>query len=549
MTVAYLRVSGDEQRERQTIALQESAISEYCKRQGITLLKIYADDGVTSKIPWFERPQGRALWNDLKARQIKTILIWKIDRAVRKLVELLTSVDALDTLGVRLTSITQYVPDGATGRLMLQVLGAFAEFEKTLIIERTREGSYNKARDPYHWMGGPAPLGYVSAGPRQIAISSAPTTGHRRIRSEKDVIVRIFTAAARNDTSRVIADDLNRLRIPAAGKRKKSFARRWTPGRIRNIIGNEIYKGVHFYGRNLKQKGKPKNGMQPVLRRVPELAIVPEKLWEAANAALRANLSLAKSQHNRQYLLTGRIKCGICGKTFVGTPLHGKTYYRCGGYQAAYTTSGEKCNSSYVRGEWLEAMIWEEVRSLFRNPGPTLRAIDQQLVALHGPDRRIGDDLADVEASLAAVDEQRTELERQNMRRPMGDELLDGLRKELDDQRTPLLKRREELHAQDAEAKMRPIILENIRSLIAEHKDRVLSDKLTLEERRHYVRAAVKAIHVNKVNGKLELSFDFNFEGPAERWEGSFDPPENRIPKSVIPRETLRRPENAPPCR
>jgi len=333
----------------------------------------------------------------------------------------------------------------------------------------------------------------------------------------------------------VIADDLNRLRIPAAGKRKKSFAQRWTPGRIRNIIGNEIYKGIHFYGRNLKQKGKPKNGMQPVLRRVPDLAIVSEGLWEAANGALRANLSLAKSRTNRQYLLTGLIKCGICGKRFVGTPLHGKTYYRCGGYQGAYNTSGEKCYSQHIRGEWLEKVIWEEVRSLFRNPGPTLRAIDQQLVALHGPDHRIGDDLADVEASLTAVDEQRAELERQNMRRPMGDELLDGLRKELDDQRTPLLKRREELHAQDAEAKMRPVILENIRSLVAEHKDRVLSDKLTFEERRHYVRAAVKAIHINKVDGKIEVTFDLNFEGPAERWVGSFvDPPEG-LPKEVIP--------------
>jgi site-specific DNA recombinase len=301
---AYLRVSGDEQRERNTIALQKAAIEQWCRTNGKKVDKWYIDDGVTSKIPWAERPDGQKLWADVNAGD--EILIWKIDRAARKLVELLTSVDALDQRGVKLTSTTQYVPDGPTGRLFLQVLGAFSEFEKSVIIERTVAGSYTKAADPTRWMGGPTPFGFRKVGPRRIQISAEPTTGHARLKSERAVIEYIFKRIAAGASTRQVADYLNLIRIPA-GKRARGAAARWIPARIYNLVREPIYRGMHYYGRRSKLKDAP----PPVERPMPQLAIVTPELWEAANAAMKAGVNWARShtKGNHQYLLTSLIAC------------------------------------------------------------------------------------------------------------------------------------------------------------------------------------------------------------------------------------------------
>lgn len=509
MTVAYLRVSGDEQRERQTIALQRAAILEYCRTRGITLDRIYADDGVSSKVPWAERTQGGELWIDAQNGKIKEILIWKIDRAVRKLVHLLTSVDSLDQLGVKLTSITQYVPDGPTGRLMLQVLGAFAEFEKAMILERTREGSYEKAKDPYRWMGGPAPYGYISAGPHRIEVFTEPTTGHRRLASERDVVFYIYTRAAARDTMRTISDYLNLHAIPA-GKRKAKAAKRWTPSRIRNMVMDEsaaIYKGMHWYGD------------PPVPRPVPKLAIVSPELWEAARTAVKANASLAKSNTDRQYLLTGLIACNVCNsRKFTATTIHGRTYYRCQGVAAAYSASGEKCSAPHVRGDHLETAVWEDVRGLFLRPGKTLQEIDDQIATIYRPDHRVADEIADIEHALQEVKARRVELERQHLRRPYEDEILDTLRKELADQDAPLRVRLEELRLEDAEAKTRTLALTDARSVLTELRDKVLADDLKFQEQRDIVRRLVEAIRVKVVDGRPEVGVDYRFDPPGGRF-------------------------------
>jgi site-specific DNA recombinase len=500
--------------------LQRAAIVEYCRAHHIKLAKLYVDDGVTSKIPWAQRPGGRELWQEVQAGRIKTILIWKIDRAVRKLAELLNAVDALDKLGVKLTSTTQYVPDGPTGGLMLSVLGAFAEFEKSMILERTREGSYTKAADAYRWMGGPANYGYQrvrdeAAKRTHLVISVEATTGHPRLASEQRVVTEIYTRAAAGDTSRQISDRLNRLRIPA-GNRKRGAAQRWVPARIRGLLRQEIYMGRHTYGR----RSKWKDGPPPVLRSVPELAIVPPELWAAANAALKANESLAKSHTDREYLLTGLIHCSHCSKRYKGTSSHGHTSYRCGGRSAAYNASGLKCTAAQVPGPALEAAVWEDVEGLFRRPDRTLRAIDEQVATAHGP-TRIADELADVRAARQVIGEQRMRLEREHLRCPYPDDVLDRLRRELADSDVPLQQQERALERLNAETRLRARAQEQVASVLAEHREKVLSGRLTFEERRNYVRLLVRAIVVRSVEGQRapEVAIEYRFAAPTDRWE------------------------------
>jgi hypothetical protein len=215
------------------------------------------------------------------------------------------------------------------------------------------------------------------------------------------------------------------------------------------------------------------------------------------------------------------IHCGHCNKRYEGTPSHGHTSYRCGGRNAAYNASGVKCTAPQVPGPALEAAVWEDVEGLFRRPDRTLRAIDRWMVAAHGPDRRIADELADVRAARQGIREQRLELERQNMRGPLGDGFLDKLRQELADSDVPLQQRERELERLDAETRLRASARRAVASVLAEHRKKVLSGRLTFEERRNYVRTLVRAIHVRSVEGQRtpEVAIEYSFAAPTDRCE------------------------------
>jgi hypothetical protein len=221
------------------------------------------------------------------------------------------------------------------------------------------------------------------------------------------------------------------------------------PGRIRNIVLEPIYKGRHFCERNevyhpddvlRRPHYRPAHREKWIARAVP--AIVTEKLWEQANAALKANASLAHSHTDREYLLTGLIQWAYCGqRKLIATTLRNRTYYRCGGRKANYNAAGVACKSPHLRGDSLEQS--DELHHLFKNPGPTLWAIDEQISAQYGPgpDRRIGEERAEVEIALAGLKERRMEYHRQRGRGRLKDAEYDRLLKEAEEKEAPLQKR------------------------------------------------------------------------------------------------------------
>src|SRR5918994_3356992 len=80
----YLRVSSDEQRERESIKTQREFFEQYCKLYGLEVAETYADDGVSGTIPLHERPEGRRLLVDAREGKFDTMLVYKLDRLDRK---------------------------------------------------------------------------------------------------------------------------------------------------------------------------------------------------------------------------------------------------------------------------------------------------------------------------------------------------------------------------------------------------------------------------------------------------------------------------------
>src|SRR5262245_17240610 len=211
----YLRVSTEEQRERQSIATQREFAERYCQLHGLAVYKVYSDDGVSGTVPIEARIAGRAVLEDARQRKFDQLLVFKLDRLGRETRLILNAVAELEKHGVRVRSMTEEFDTAtATGKLMLTMLSGFAAHEREVIRERSIAGT-NRVAEAGAWMGGIVPYGYRKQGQKneaRLIISNTPISGFEL--SEADVVKLIFSMSANEKKScQKIADHLNRAGI------------------------------------------------------------------------------------------------------------------------------------------------------------------------------------------------------------------------------------------------------------------------------------------------------------------------------------------------
>jgi len=133
----YARVSTDDQ----YVDKQVDAMQEYCKRQSYDVVKIYKDVYSGAKV---QRPAFNELLIDMRKYKFNCVMVTKLDRMGRSLQHLLSLFEEFKTKGVNFIATTQNIDTTSpAGRLQLQIMGAFAEFERNIISERTKEGLKN----------------------------------------------------------------------------------------------------------------------------------------------------------------------------------------------------------------------------------------------------------------------------------------------------------------------------------------------------------------------------------------------------------------------
>lgn len=131
----YVRVSTEEQDADK----QEQACLEYCQRNNIEVYKVYKDSGFSGMKQ--SRPAFDEMLKDMRLMRFNTIMVTKLDRIGRSLQHILSLFDEFRSKGVHFIAITQNIDTSSSvGKFQLQVLGAFAEFERNIISERTKEG-------------------------------------------------------------------------------------------------------------------------------------------------------------------------------------------------------------------------------------------------------------------------------------------------------------------------------------------------------------------------------------------------------------------------
>lgn len=156
--VGYCRISTLMQVDNTSLKDQEDKIKMYCKLHQIEINKMFIDKAVSGKS--IDRPQYDNMINFVKENNIDMIVVYKNDRVHRSLYNLLAMIYELQEHDVALVSVTEHFDTSTPqGMLFLQMLGSFAEFERSVINERTRNGRIARLNEN-KWVGGKPSLGY-----------------------------------------------------------------------------------------------------------------------------------------------------------------------------------------------------------------------------------------------------------------------------------------------------------------------------------------------------------------------------------------------------
>jgi site-specific DNA recombinase len=336
----YRRISTDEERQPFSLEAQQERLQAYVAAQpGWLLTRSYSDRMSGKRL---DRPGLQQALADAGTGRYDLLLVFKVDRLARSTGGLARVLEELDGAGVAFRSASEpFDTSTAAGRMMMQMLGVFAEFEREMIVERTRMGLVRKAAKG-EWTGGRAPFGY-----RYDAEAQTPIP----VPTQAALVERIFTLYAdRRLGSAAISGRLN-----DAGHRT-SRGYRWTPNRILGVLRNPTYIGQ-----------LPFNGDQYQASHEP---IVEAALLDRAQLLLaeRSDSASAQAANATDYLLTAFLRCQRCGHGFVGTAAHGNggvyRYYTCFSRQRHGTA---RCDQQRLPARPLEDAILAEALAALDN--------------------------------------------------------------------------------------------------------------------------------------------------------------------------------------
>jgi site-specific DNA recombinase len=392
----YARVSTQEQAtENTSMASQEGQLTAYCQMRGWTIINSYVDPGFTGKNG--DRPGLKQLLADARIGLFDKVLVCKLDRLARSL-RLLMDVEAeLKEYEVSLTSIRESVDtSNGTGKMVFQLFGMVAEWDRDNIIERCKNGRIQRYKSGC-WAGGKPTFGY----------SYDKTTRKLVINEDQAKIVRlIFNGYNSGKSIKAMNRVLDDQRIPTI----RGKARGWIDSGIRFILINPIYKGTLIVSRNCHITDLAKTDLSKAITiNVP--AIVSESVWSAAQNRLRTNRKL-RPPNKHPWLLQGLITCGQCGLSYQGQfPTRTNTAYACRGrLRDSHTDGSPRCNGPTLIAKWLEDQVWMKISDILTNPDKLREVIQESLGILKGRQAELDSILKPINEKLVDLTDKKAKL-------------------------------------------------------------------------------------------------------------------------------------------
>ena len=353
----------------------------------------YVDEAESGRIA--DRPQFRQMIEEggKATAPFQVILVWKFSRFTRKREHAVAFKSMLRRKGIRVVSITEHADDSPTGKLMEAIIESVDEFYSENLAQEVVRGMREAASRGY-FLASRAPFGY-----KRIKVNDG-VKDRPTLEIDPDaapIVQEIFESSRRGNGLKEICKKLNGRGITNRGKR-------WQKSTVHNMLTNEAYTGTAVWG--VKSKDEKAGGPVRVENAWP--ALVSRETFDAVQSGMheRAPARQRPARVGSQYLLSGLLKCGVCGKPYSGQAAKsGKfAYYVC----ASLLREGAgSCTGRYLNAERVEDYIIEKVRERILTEETitelvTLVAeeIDALAGEVNGRLKAIDAELADVETRL-----------------------------------------------------------------------------------------------------------------------------------------------------
>lgn len=297
----YIRVSTVYQVDKDSLKVQERELANYTELVlGIEDHELFRDAGYSAKNT--DRPDYQRMIDRIRTGEFTHLIVWKIDRISRNLLDFAEMYAELKDLGVTFVSKNeQFDTSSAIGEAMLKIILVFAELERQMTSERVTAVMISRAESG-SWNGGKIPLGYVLDKEQNAFV----------IHPEQAEIVRlIYNSYGRLQSSTAVAKMLNKKGI------RTKAGNPWNPSTVCIVLNNPVYKGTMVYNkRHIADTGKLKSEDEWVVVDDHHVPIVSKEQFDHCQTLLHQNMiGSDRSTYFRKniHILAGLLYCDYCG--------------------------------------------------------------------------------------------------------------------------------------------------------------------------------------------------------------------------------------------
>jgi len=362
----YARVSTTEQAEEgYSIDEQIRVLKGFCEKEGYVVYEEYIDRGISGK-NISGRPAVQKLLEDAENKKFDIVLVWKMNRLARKMVDLMNIVELLNQKNIAFRSYTEkYETETPTGKLQFQMMAAIAEYERNNIAENVKMGMVARAKEG-RWNGGQI-LGYDVVATFNENKKRKDT--HLIINENEANVVRcIFQMYTSGHGYKAIANCINKKGYQT--KKGKTFSL----NAIKTIVTNPTYAGYIRYNvrRDWNEKRRNNINPNPVIQKGEHEPIISEEMWQVAKNVYESRSCKPNRVHDGEFPLTGIMRCPVCGAGMVIGRTTNKLkdgtkrvleYYVCGAWKNKGTLV---CRSNGIRTEYADSFVLDKLQRLMK---------------------------------------------------------------------------------------------------------------------------------------------------------------------------------------
>lgn len=354
----YIRVSTQYQVDRASLPVQREELINYAKYAlDITDCVVFEDAGYSAKNT--DRPDYQRMMARVRTGEFSHLLVWKIDRISRNLLDFAAMYAELKKLGIVFVSKNeQFDTSSAMGEAMLKIILVFAELERNMTSERVSAVMLSRANDGI-WNGGKVPFGYAyDKDSKQFSI----------IEDEAQVVLHIYDLYESVKSLTTVAKSLNEKGV------RSRTGKPWNPTTVRTMLTNPFYAGTYRYNywdeSSKSFTVKDKDEWVLVLDHHPAI-VTPERQEIIAVMLQSKQRGWAGAgmtyQRKNIHIFAGLLKCGCCGYTMIASPDRERSDgWRPSVYKCSRQRRFGDCDNKYVSDVTLGPFALNFIANLIR---------------------------------------------------------------------------------------------------------------------------------------------------------------------------------------